>query len=125
MLHTKLTKSIVPVSSLTNETIKNSNVMMDDNWEECVVVANKDDKKQNKPEMEIRTVVKKADCAKKHGLTKCQTRKSNEYLCDDCEKGIDALAFIYSCRICDYDLCKKCFKKKSKSLVISICFLVI
>ena len=92
--------------------------MLDDNWEECVV-ENKDNTKQKKPK--FRTVVTKADCPKKHGLTKSKTKKSNEYLCDECDKSIKAYVFIYSCRTCNYDLCSKCFKKRSKSLVFFPC----
>ena len=124
VLHKKLTKLIVPASSLSDKILdqSTSNVLLDDNWEECVIIP---ETKQlqlhdHDDETKTKTKTKDADCPQNHGLTKSQCKSSNDYLCDECDKEIIKNNFMHSCRICDYDLCHHCFFTISESLV-SLC----
>ena len=55
----------------------------------------------------------KANCQKKHGLSKFGCDKNGIYTCDGCGEHIKAYTYIYGCRTCDYDLCEPCYQKKS------------
>ena len=59
----------------------------------------------------------KPNCRKKHGLRKFTCDTAGYFECDECASSIPADKVLYGCRLCDYDLCQKCYKKKSEGLI--------